>query len=103
MNYENLKARWPKDTPAILGAIRHKRKDYGVETPVKPLLSRISGAISRQFDTDEDRAEALAPLGVCVVIIIATLVLWLSLPGAVGEMQGHSRAVVSEIREEQKP
>jgi len=94
---------WPPETAKIIG------KDYGSETPVKSLrqcfaeyakmkAKAIAQSAKTQWHDEDNRIEALAVLGVCVVVGLCLWTLMHVMPGAIDGLIEHSRQVVEESR-----
>lgn len=95
--------RWPPETSAIIG------KDYGSETPVKSLrqsiaeyaaikAKAIAQSAKAQWHDEDNRIEALAVLGVCVIVGLCLWTLMHVMPDAIDGLIEHSRQVVEESR-----
>lgn len=94
---------WPPETSAIIG------KDYGRETPVKSLRQAITEyaklkakAISKsavaQWNDEDNRIEALAVIGVCIIVGLCLWTLMHVMPDAIDGLIDHQLQVVAESR-----
>jgi len=101
MNFQELskmQARWPEETPSIIGAREPRKKCYGSATPVPSLLSRAWQSIKAQMADKSKRDEAIITLAVCGVVAACLMTFYAILPGAIDGFIDHSRQVVSESR-----
>ncbi len=93
-----MRSCWPSGSSDVIGAREPRKKDYGSPEPVMSMRSMVWRSIKNQFSNQENRDEAIAVLGVCLVLAIALIAFVVSVPGAIKEAQDHGQQVVAESR-----
>jgi len=101
MNFNELskmQARWPEETPSIIGAREPRKKDYGSATPVPSMLSRAWQSVNRHLASKVNRKGAILTVSVCGVVAACLLTFYAILPTAIDGLIAHQRQVVIDSR-----